>query len=199
MHHELLSEVSSGWACDNGMVAMSIRAGEPVDPHELLELSSGVKALFSLATLVCRGTDRIADCHRIWTDTLETLRKARTVWADVPINDDPLLLFYLQQLERLCELAAARVDLYTISQSERLAYATAGPTLPSLLSVLEAIPRKRLKAGPIRGQPTSIRWGGLEVPSPREDHYVCENRARNAPTVAQAKPHPGMKLQSAGQ
>jgi hypothetical protein len=124
MHHELLSEFSSGWACDNGIVAMSIRAGEPVDPHELLELSSGVKALFSLATLVCRGTDRIADCHRIWTDTLETLRKARTVWADVPINDDPLLLFYLQQLERLCELAAARVDLYTISQSERLAYAS---------------------------------------------------------------------------
>jgi hypothetical protein len=122
MHHELLSEVSSGWACDNGMVAMSIRAGEPFESAEFLELSSGAKTLFSLATLVCRGTDRIADCHRIWTDTLETLRKARTVWADMPTDREPNLCFYLQQLERLCELTEYRVELYGISLAERLAF-----------------------------------------------------------------------------
>jgi hypothetical protein len=58
MHSELLREASSGWACDNGMAAMSIRSGDPVDPARLIELCSGARTLFSLATLVCRSLDR---------------------------------------------------------------------------------------------------------------------------------------------
>jgi hypothetical protein len=72
------------------------------------QLCSGARTLFSLATLVCRSLDRILDCHRVWADTLETLRRAQAAWADVPAGQDPLLRFYLIQLERLNELALNR-------------------------------------------------------------------------------------------
>jgi hypothetical protein len=84
MHSELLQEASSGWTCDNGMVVLSIRAGEPVDPAQLIELCSGARTLFSLTTLASRGIDRVADCRRLWSDTLETFRKAIAAWNDVP-------------------------------------------------------------------------------------------------------------------
>jgi hypothetical protein len=122
MHHELLSEFSTGWTCDNGMAGMSIRAGEPVDPSELLELSAGAKALFSLATLAGRRHDRISDVHKLWVDMFEVFRKALAAWTGVPTDRDPMLLFYRKQLERLCELAAFRLDLYSVSQSERLTF-----------------------------------------------------------------------------
>jgi hypothetical protein len=105
MHHELLIEFCSGWACDNGMAAISVHAGEVVDQEELLELSAGAKTLFNLTTLVCRGYDRILDCHRLWIETLGTFQKALAAWVDMPADHDPPLRFYLMQLERFCELA----------------------------------------------------------------------------------------------
>jgi len=121
---------------DNAIVAMAIRAGEAVDPAELIELCSGAKTVFSLATLSCRSLDRVDDCRRIWGDTLEIFQRARDAWTGVRATQkatqktaqnsadshDPLLRFYSLQLKRLSELAAARVDLYTISQAERLSY-----------------------------------------------------------------------------
>jgi hypothetical protein len=122
VHHELLLEFSRGWASDNGLTALSVRAGESVDSSQLIELCSGAKTLFSLATLVCRTQARILDCHRLWVEVLETFAKAQAAWSDVPTDCEPTLHFYLQQLERLRELTASRVDLYEISQSERLSY-----------------------------------------------------------------------------
>jgi hypothetical protein len=122
MTQEILSEFLAGWTMDNHLTAMSIRAGEPVDPGELIELCSGAKTVFSLGTLACRSLDRISACRQLWESILETFCRARTAWTDVPIDREPLLRFYLLQLERLNELGAARVDLYNISQNERLAF-----------------------------------------------------------------------------
>jgi len=123
MHSELLLEFSSGWVCDNAMTAMSIRAGEPVDFSELIELCSGAKTLFSLATLVCRQMPQVRDCHRLWRDVLETFERAQIAWADVSVDNEPVLRFHLGQLSRLLELSRDRIDLYSVSQSEFLEHA----------------------------------------------------------------------------
>jgi hypothetical protein len=123
MHAELLSEFVSGWLVDSNLAAMSIRTGDPVDdPGELIELCSGAKTVFCLATLVCRGEHHIQDCRRLWCDMLETFRQARAAWADVPTSQDPLLRFYLIQLSRLVELTTSRIELYTITPAERQQY-----------------------------------------------------------------------------
>jgi hypothetical protein len=122
MTQDLVAEFSGGWTCDNAMMVTAIRAGESVDPGELIELCSGARTLFNLVTLVSRSLDRVSDCRRTWTDALETFREAQDAWIGVPTGHDPLLRFYLLQLERLNELATSRVDLYSISQSERVAF-----------------------------------------------------------------------------
>jgi hypothetical protein len=124
MDNELLREASTGWSCYNALVALSIRAGDPVDPNELIELSSNAKTVSSLVTLVCRGHDRILDCQRLWKNALEMFGRARTAWTDVPIDRDPLVRFYSLQLQRLCELSEAQVDLYSVTLPERLEHAS---------------------------------------------------------------------------
>jgi hypothetical protein len=88
---------ASGWLMDSTIVAAFIRTGESVDSAQLLELCSGARTLFSLATLVGRGTDKILDNHHLWADTLETFRKSLAASTQVPTDHDPILRFHLQQ------------------------------------------------------------------------------------------------------
>jgi hypothetical protein len=118
----IIPEFASGWMMDSSLAALSVRAGEPLGEEHLIELCSGAKTLFDLTTLASRGIDRVSDCRKHWADTLETFRKALAAWADVPLGEEPLLRFYLMQLGRLCDLAASRVDLFTISGSDRQAF-----------------------------------------------------------------------------
>ena len=104
---------------DSNLAALSVRAGEPLEQEQLIELCSGAKTLFDLTTLASRGIDRVTDCRNLWSDTLKTFREVLAAWTGVPISQEPLLRIYLMQLERLCDLAASRVDLFTISQNDR--------------------------------------------------------------------------------
>jgi hypothetical protein len=117
----IVEEFAQGWLMDSSLTALSISAGESVEPSELIELCSGAKTVFSLATLACREHDRVSDCYRMWTDTLEVFQQARAAWADVPMQD-PLIRIYVMQLDRLVILSRDRIDLYTISEAERRQY-----------------------------------------------------------------------------
>jgi hypothetical protein len=115
----LATEFSSGWVADSHLAVLLVCAGQPLETEQIIELCSDAKTLFDLTTLASRGIDRVTDCRNLWRDIFETFKKAQTAWTDVPIGQEPLLRIYLMQLGRLCDLSGSRVDLYTISQSDR--------------------------------------------------------------------------------
>jgi hypothetical protein len=123
MTQQIVSEFSSGWISDGAFLAASIRAGNIVDPPELINLCAGARCLYGIVTLACRETPHVRDCHRLWTEALEMFRRALAAWEGV--DGDHLVTAYRHQLMRAILLAEDRVRLYSVPESERLSFARA--------------------------------------------------------------------------
>jgi hypothetical protein len=116
---ELVEQFVSGWLADNGLVALSIRAGDRPRASELLDLVAGAKSVYSLVALLCRGQTRIANCATLWQETLNTFETARQAWDGIAEDGEVTLSWHLGQLERLCELSRDRLELYAIDKVDR--------------------------------------------------------------------------------
>jgi hypothetical protein len=114
----ILIEFTQGWLSDNSMMVLSIRAGEPPQASELIDLAAAAKSVFSLVILVCRQQTRIIQCAQLWEQTLAVFEKARQVWVGVEVETD-LIAWYLNQLERFCELSRDRLELYQLEGQDR--------------------------------------------------------------------------------
>jgi hypothetical protein len=114
----LVQEFVAGWLADNGLTALSIRAGDPLAAGELIDLGAGAKSVFSLVALLSRQQTRIAQCAQLWQEALSAFEAAREAWADVAA-DGEVTRWHRSQLERLCDLAQDRLELYTIDKVDR--------------------------------------------------------------------------------
>lgn len=107
---------------DNAIVAQSVALGEPVQLVDILELAAATRTLFNSVTIVSREPDsRVDQCLRLWGEVRKVFEDLRAQWENVP-SEDGAIMFHKAQLNRLSELAASRIDLYTITEAERRKY-----------------------------------------------------------------------------
>ncbi len=114
-------------AIDNALLVSEVASGQPGTATETLALVSQAKAVFSVATLVCRSYGLAADCAALWSGLARTFGEMINLWQDVA-PDEETVCWLRRELCRLHELASDRAELYTITETERLEFARARET-----------------------------------------------------------------------
>ena len=112
---------------DNALLISEVASGQPGTATETLALVSQAKAVFSVATIVCRSYGLAADCAALWTSLARTFGEMTLLWQDVAV-DDETVSWLRRELCRLLELASDRVEIYTVTKQERLEFARARET-----------------------------------------------------------------------
>ena len=107
---------------DNALLISEVASGQPGTATETLALVSQAKAVFSVATIVCRSYGLAADCAALWTSLARTFGEMTLLWQDVAV-DDETVSWLRHELCRLLELASDRVEIYTVTKQERLEFA----------------------------------------------------------------------------
>jgi hypothetical protein len=119
----LIQEFDSSLPIDNGMLIADIKNGVPITERDIIDVVINSRALFVLSTLACRELPRVEDCFKLWTETAELITGLCASWAQVAADDYPQVGWLLTELRRLQTLCIDRVELYTISEQQRLEHA----------------------------------------------------------------------------
>jgi hypothetical protein len=114
----LVEEFAQGLLADNAVIALKVQSGDRLELTELVELAAATRALYNTATLASREFGRMDQCYALWAATAQVFEQLRAAWDSVPA-DGELVSFHRAQLERLCELALDRVELYRSNGPDR--------------------------------------------------------------------------------
>jgi hypothetical protein len=117
----LPSHIARGCLADNRMAAISLDAGEPIAPADIIHLDSEAQAIHMTIALQCRDFEAIEEYRRLWSAAHEFFDAACRVWAEAP-QDGELLASHRALLEHLRETSRDQVDFYTISECDRATY-----------------------------------------------------------------------------
>ena len=116
------SDFSTGLTLDNSLLRSDVARGQVAPVGEVLSLIALAQSLYVMTTLTTRSMDRIDDCRRVWTETAAVLDEVLKVWRGVQ-SDDPNVLWMLGKIEHFRSLAFDRVEMFSISEKERVAHA----------------------------------------------------------------------------
>jgi hypothetical protein len=107
--------------CDNKLAAMAVEAGEKLSLPTVVQLGAELQTIYILASLESRSFDSIEAHRLLWQQTADFLQDAASVWRAVP-TDGEFLGTHLRLLAQLHELAADRVEFYSIHDVDRWDY-----------------------------------------------------------------------------
>lgn len=113
-----LQDFALSVSLDSGLVRQSIAVGEQISPAEILSLAAAIEAIYISVTLESRQMDRVRDCHLLWSELAQLLGELCASWTDVA-SDDPNVVWLRGRLQHYLELTRDRVELYSVSESER--------------------------------------------------------------------------------
>jgi hypothetical protein len=113
-----LQDFALSVSLDSGLLRQSIAAGEQIPPAEILSLAAVIEAIYISVTLESRQMDRVRDCYLSWSELAHLLGELCASWTDVA-SDDPNVVWLRDRLQHYRELARDRVELYSVSESER--------------------------------------------------------------------------------
>jgi hypothetical protein len=113
-----LQDFALSVSLDSGLLRQSIAAGEQIPPAEILSLAAAIQGIYISVTLESRQIDRVRDCYLLWSELAQLLDELCASWTDVA-SDDPNVVWLRGRLQHYLELARHRVELYSVSESER--------------------------------------------------------------------------------
>jgi hypothetical protein len=122
MSSAVIDEFRFSLPLDNGLLIADVKNGVPINSAEILSLSAIAEALYVTVAITSRGLGQIRQCFELWRDATALFSELSDSWTDVGSND-PQIRWMRGELQRLEELCRDRVELYSITESDRREFA----------------------------------------------------------------------------
>jgi hypothetical protein len=118
----ILQEFSFSLVTDCHLLVQDLADQKSVPLDEVISLAAIAEALFNSTTLESRTLGSVDKCYQLWSEAAGLFDRLVTVWADVD-SADSNIHWLRGRLAHYHELAIDRVDLFSITESDRREHA----------------------------------------------------------------------------
>jgi hypothetical protein len=117
----LLNAFAQQVIASHGLVVITIQSGEQPDLGTFIELGAELLAIHKLASLQSQEVSTVKETRELWLQAHECFRASETLWHQLSSGGE-LPELHARLLHRLCSSTTDMLNIYAISETDRLAY-----------------------------------------------------------------------------
>jgi hypothetical protein len=116
----LLEEFPTQVVSSHALVVAQIRGGETVEAETFFHLAAELLSIAKVARLCTNGADYIEEARACWQAAERAFSQSAELWKRLVANDCEAVEMHRRLLQQLCAMAADQLEVYNLSESERI-------------------------------------------------------------------------------